>query len=98
MHWQTKPKKLTPLERELEQDVRKYAEKRGWLWMKFVSPGYDGVPDRLGQRRGRTIYMELKKLGEKPEPHQLIVHQELRDHGAEVFVIDNIEDAMEVLR
>lgn len=93
-----KKKILDPLERELEQSVRKFAEKRGWLWMKFESPGYDGVTDRIGARRGRVIFMELKKRGEKPEPHQLLVHQEMRDHGCEVFVIDNLEDAMEVLR
>lgn len=98
MQWRVKPKKLDPLERELEQDVRKYAEKRGWLWIKFTSPGYAGIPDRFGARRGRIILVELKKLGEEPAPHQALVHQELRDHGVEVFVVDNLEDAMEILR
>ncbi len=98
MRWQTKKKKVDPLERELEQDIRKYAEKRGWLWMKFESPGYAGVTDRIGARRGRIIFVELKKFGEEPEAHQLLVHQEMRDHGCEVFVVDNLEDAMEILR
>lgn len=96
--WKPRKKKVDPLEAELEQSVRKYAEKRGWLWLKFVSPGYDGPPDRIGMRRGRVIFMELKKKGETPEPHQLLVHQEMRDHGVEVFVVDNLEDAMEILR
>lgn len=99
MNWlPRKNRKLDPLERDLENRVRRYAEKRGWLWIKFVSPGYAGVPDRIGIRRGRVIFLELKKFGEVPEPHQLEVHKEMRAHGVEVFVCDNYEDAMEILR
>lgn len=96
MQW--KPRVKNKKESTLEQQVRRYAERRGWLWMKFVSPGYAGVTDRIGIRRGRVIFLELKKEGEVPFELQEQVHQEMRDHGAEVFWCDTLEEAMEILR
>jgi hypothetical protein len=97
MQWRNrKPKKQ--LESSLEEKIRLYAERRGWLWLKFVSPAYDGPPDRIGIRRSRHIFMEIKQDGEEPRPLQLAVHEEMRAHGAEVFTVDNLEDAMEILK
>lgn len=96
MQW--KPRVKNKLESTLEQQVRRFAERRGWLWMKFVSPGYAGVTDRIGIRRGRVIFLELKKEGEVPFELQLAVHEEMRSFGAEVFWCDTLEEAMEILR
>lgn len=97
MQWRNrKPKEK--LESDLEQEIRQYAERRGWLWLKFVSPAYDGPPDRIGVRRGRHIFMEVKKEGEEARPLQLTVHDEMRSYGCEVFVVDTLEEAMEILK
>lgn len=97
MNWRArKPKQK--LESQVEQDIRKYAEKRGWLWMKFESPGYAGVTDRIGIRRGRVIFLEVKKKGEVPRALQEEVHEEMRSYGAEVYWVDTLEEAMEILR
>ena len=34
-------------EKEIENDLINKAKKRGGIALKFTSPGYDGVPDRL---------------------------------------------------
>lgn len=96
MQW--KPRVKNKKENELEQDIRRFAERRGWLWMKFVSPGYAGVTDRIGIRRGRVIFLEVKKEGEVPRELQKEVHEEMRRYGAEVFWVDSLEEAMEILR
>lgn len=84
--------------RDVEKPAVKYAESRGWFQCKFVSPGKDGVPDRFFARAGRVVLVEFKAEGKKPRPLQLERHAELRAHGVEVHVIDNLEDAKKLLR
>lgn len=57
---------------------------------KFVSPGNDGVPDRLVcLPGGRAVFVELKTPGKKPTRLQLLQHAELAKRGFEVFVVDS---------
>ncbi len=46
---------------------------------------------------GRTIWVELKAPGVKPEPHQLREHERMRKMGQRVVVIDSIEGVEELL-
>lgn len=52
----------------------------------------NGAPDRFVLLRGRVWLVELKKYGERPEPHQLREHERLRTQGADVRVIDSVEE------
>ena len=48
-------------EKQLEKYLRLRIEERGGVCMKFVSPGQDGVPDRIVVMPGRRVYfVELK--------------------------------------
>lgn len=88
----------TPLESSVERDACAYAEKRGWMVFKFVSPGRRGVPDRLFIRNGRHLFIEFKRLDAEARKQQEKRHREMREHGAEVHVVDNLKDAYELLR
>lgn len=88
---------MTIRESKVESDIRKYALKRGWWQCKFTSPSLRGVPDRLFIRGGRHVFIEVKAPGEKATRQQQKRHEDMRKHGAEVFIIDNAEDAYAVL-
>ena len=78
------------LERYVEQRLRKQVEKTGGLCLKFVSPGYAGVPDRICLFPGGKIaFVELKAPGKKPRPLQVARHKKLRSLGFPVYVIDD---------
>lgn len=48
-------------EKQLEKYLRLRVEERGGVCMKFVSPGQDGVPDRIVvMPGGRVYFVELK--------------------------------------
>ena len=48
-------------EKQIEKYLRLRVEERGGVCMKFVSPGQDGVPDRIVvMPRGRVYFVELK--------------------------------------
>lgn len=51
-------------EETLEKKIKKYVEDRGGLFLKWVSPGYTGVPDRiLLMPGGRISFVEVKRPG-----------------------------------
>lgn len=78
------------LETAVEKYLKRYVEKLGGYCWKFVSPGNDGVPDRIVLLFQRVIFVELKRPGKKPRPLQLKRHAQLRKLGFEVAVMDSI--------
>lgn len=74
------------VERKLITEVKK----RGGLALKFISPGLDGVPDRLVLfPGGRLGFVELKALGKKMRPLQVKRVKQLRVLGFKVYCIDD---------
>ena len=86
------------LERELEEKFRRRVKAAGGKAYKFVSPGNDGVPDRLVVLPGGRIgFVELKQKGRRPTALQQKRILELRSLGCVVMVLDRREDMDSVL-
>lgn len=50
------------LEKDIEKKLKKMVERHGGLCLKWVSPGMDGVPDRIVLLPGgRVFFIELKR-------------------------------------
>ena len=76
-------------EKEIEEKLRLSVKEHGGIALKFSSPGFDGMPDRLILLpNGKMAFAELKSLGKKPRPLQLSRHRLLRRLGFKVYVID----------
>ena len=55
---------MTQLEKDIEKKLRLMVERHGGLCLKWVCPGWSGVPDRiLLLPGGRIIFAELKTKG-----------------------------------
>lgn len=53
---------MTTLEREIEKKLREMVEAHGGRCLKWVCPGWSGVPDRLVLLPGgRIVFVELKR-------------------------------------
>ena len=77
-------------EKTLEQKFRAAVKAVGGLALKFTSPGFDGVPDRIVLLPGgKMAFVEVKAPGEKPRPLQLARHRLLRRLGFKVYVLDD---------
>ncbi len=79
-------------ERDIERKLVTAVKKEGGLALKFVSPGYDGVPDRLIlMPGGRACFAELKAPGKKMRPLQLKRKEMLEGLGFQVYCFDSME-------
>lgn len=74
--------------------------KKAWrICPKFVSPGFDGMPDRLLLLpHGRFAFVEVKAPNQKPRPLQLSRHRLLRRLGFRVYVLDALEDIDKIIK
>lgn len=81
-------------ERKLVQAVKMM----GGLAPKFVSPGLDGVPDRIVLLPGgKAAFVELKSDGKKMRPLQVRRKRQLEALGFSVYCIDKPEQIGGVL-
>jgi hypothetical protein len=82
------------IERKLIQAVKAM----GGVAPKFVSPGFDGMPDRIILLSdGKIGFVEVKRHGEKLRPLQKSRHGMLRRLGFQVYVLDNTERMGEII-
>lgn len=90
------------MEKSVEKYLRQQVKKAGGVALKFVSPGFTGVPDRIILMPGARVYFaETKDLGKTPKPRQKRVHKFLRDLGFLVFVPDSytaVDDMMKCIQ
>ena len=79
-------------EKMIEQKLVKAVKGSGGICPKWVSPGYDGMPDRIILLPGGKIaFAELKAPGKRSEPLQKARHEMLTGLGFKVYVIDSAE-------
>ena len=85
-------------EKTIEQKVTEAVRRRGGLALKLVSPGFNGVPDRLLLfMGGKTAFAEVKAPGQKPRPLQERRIRQLRQLGFRVYVVDSVEKIGEMI-
>lgn len=79
-------------ESAIEAKLVKAVKSLGGLAPKFVSPGLDGVPDRLVLLPGgRIAFIELKAQGKPLRPLQVRRKRQLEALGFSVYRIDGSE-------
>lgn len=90
----TKPIKLSSekniLEKDVENDNRKFAIKHGCLFEKFTSPARRSVPDRMMTcPNGLIAFIEYKAPGKRATEKQWLDHCSRRGRGVLVYVVDD---------
>ena len=85
-------------EKQIEQRLVKAVKARGGMCPKLVSPGTDGMPDRMVLLPDSHMgFVEVKAPGQKPRPLQLRRHEQLRELGYKVSVLDDPEQISPIL-
>ena len=83
----------------VEARLRKMVERAGGMCLKWTSPGFTGVPDRIIiMPGGRVYFAETKAPGKHERARQEYVQRKLRKMGFEVFSsVDSDERIAEVI-
>ena len=85
-------------EKETERKLVRAVKRVGGICPKFVSPGMDGMPDRMILLPGGMIgFVEVKAPGRKPRILQVRRHRQLRNLGFPVFVLDDPEQILDII-
>ena len=85
-------------ESSIERRFVTEVKRRGGLAAKFVSPGLDGVPDRLVLLPGgKMAFVELKAPGKAFRPLQERRREQLEGLGFRVYVVDGLEQIRTVV-
>lgn len=85
-------------EKNIEQAVVEWAEKRGWYVRKLTSPGKRGAFDRIFFRRGVTALIELKQPGGTLSHHQTTELSRLREQKIPCLVAYSTDEAKRFLK
>lgn len=86
-------------EKQIEKKLVKAVKEEGGMCPKLVSPGTDGMPDRLIMLPNARIgFVEVKAPGAKPRLLQERRHKQLRDLGFHVSVLDDPEQIPGILK
>jgi hypothetical protein len=76
------------LERKMGEKIR---AKNG-LFLKWVSPSFSGVPDRIVlMPGGKCFFVEMKTTGKKLKHRQIVIRRLLESLGFTFYVVDSIE-------
>ena len=85
---------MTPLERDIEKALGRMVGRHGGMCLKWVCPGWAGVPDRIILLpRGMVIFVELKRSASaSTSSMQTWWARKLRDLGFIHFWVKSHED------
>ena len=85
-------------ESRIERRLASAVKTQGGLCLKFISPGWDGAPDRLTLLpRGRMAFVELKAPGKTMRPLQVRRKEQLEGLGFLVYRVDGTDQIGGVL-
>ena len=90
---------MIQLEKEIEQSLVRLVRNHGGMCLKWVCPGWAGVPDRIIlMPGGRVIFVELKRpKGGQLSSRQVWWMKKLRVLGFKHFFIYNMNDLEGIL-
>ena len=85
-------------EKTIEKKLVIAIKDMGGIAPKFISPGLDGMPDRIVLLPcGGMGFVEVKAPGKVPRPLQEARHRMLRLLGFKVYVLDRAERINQIL-
>lgn len=76
----------------IQSSIISYLTKRGWLVVKLIQTNMNGTPDLMALKDGKTVFIEVKQPGKKPNDLQAYRIEKLNKAGFEAFCATSLQD------
>ena len=73
-------------EQQIQSAIMVKLRAAGWYVNKLILTTHPGIPDLIAHKEGRTMYIEVKRPGQKPTELQWHRITELGKYGVKVMV------------
>ena len=80
------------MESKIQANIKAKFEKAGWIVVKLIQTNYNGIPDLMCLKGGKTVFVEVKQPGREPSELQKFRHSELTKQGFQVFTLTSEKD------
>jgi hypothetical protein len=84
-------------ESAVETQIRTHAESLGCITLKLNGHGNRGKPDRWFGYQGRSLFLEIKRPDETPDPLQYWWQKKMTKHGFASTWCDNVADGIRII-
>lgn len=82
----------TPKESIMQKKIIQCLERKGWYVIKLIQTNKNGIADLCVLKNGFTIFIEIKRIGQKPTLLQLFRAKELAQQKIETLIVHTIKD------
>jgi Holliday junction resolvase len=76
----------------IQSSIISYLAKHGWLVVKLIQTNMNGIPDLMALKDGKTVFIEVKQPGKKPNDLQAYRIEKLNKAGFEAFYATSLQD------
>lgn len=84
-------------EAQLQGKMIKCAESAGYYVIKLMHTNKNGIPDLMLIKKGRALFIEVKREGQKARPLQEFRIKELHSYGCRAYCFDSLEEMEAIL-
>jgi len=76
-------------EQQIQKKIIDKLTQQGWYVVKIIKCNKNGTPDLIACKENETVWIEVKKPGEKLSPLQEYTIKQMRSKGLKVIVADS---------
>lgn len=79
-------------ESDIQKQIMQKLTGAGWLCIKLMQTNWNGIPDVMALKNGKSVFIEVKQPGKTPNDLQKYRHEKLRGQGFDVIVATSVND------
>lgn len=85
-------------EQQIQTKIINTLTRSGWYVNKLINTSKKGVPDLIAHKDGRTVYIEVKRPGQKPRELQVFRMNELNSFSIPTLTLTSETECLQKLQ
>jgi Holliday junction resolvase len=78
----------------IQRQIITWLTNSGWMPIKLIQTNLNGIPDLMALKDSRTVFIEVKQPGKKPNDLQQYRIEKLHKAGFEAFCATSLQDVV----